>query len=220
MVRKVVHHIHKLPSTMGKAVGQNRFHFGRQVPRQGVAHLDRRTESLDAFRQDLREVLTSMLAAAEEQGDLVTFAGGPDSRGEQASTNWFLLFARALFGNLGQGGLPSTLAHPLQNLDGCVVIVEHLPLSRLPDQFGVGRQGNPQTPLQTFRAVERTPRPHFWIPTPSLKPTPNILKLHRQSAFLPRARQSSSPNPCLESQQYQTRQEDSCTLAGRTHCFP
>jgi len=71
-----------------------------------------------------------------------------------------------------QGLLPAALSHQLQDLDGGVIVVQHVALRRLPDQLvegrrqvrgdclhhiplGRGRQRNLQMPLQAFEAVER-----------------------------------------------------------------
>ena len=72
----------------------------------------------------------------------------------------------------GQVHLPGAFSHQLQDLNRRVVVVQNLPLSRLPDQLikhrrealrhrlhhlplGRGRQRDTQVPLQAFEAIER-----------------------------------------------------------------
>ena len=72
----------------------------------------------------------------------------------------------------GQGLLPGSFSHQLQDLDRGVIVVQHLALRRLPDQLierrsearrhrlhdvplGRGRQRDAQVPLQAIEAVER-----------------------------------------------------------------
>ena len=119
------------PPGMGQAVRQDRLQLARQVARQGVAHLDRRRQLLGAVLEDLGQVLARVPAAAEEQRDPVAVAQGDHARGEQT----LALVGVALSIGIGQGLLPAAFAHQFQDLDRRVVVVQHLPLRRLPDQL-------------------------------------------------------------------------------------
>ena len=157
------------PPGMGQAVRQDRLQLARQVARQGIAHLDRRRQLLGAVLEDLGQVLARVPAAAEEQRDPVAVAQGDHARGVQAPC---ARRRRSVFRGTGQGLLPAAFPHQLQDLDRGVIVVQHLPLRRLPDQLverrsearrdrlhdvplGRGRQRDPQVPLQAFEAVER-----------------------------------------------------------------
>jgi hypothetical protein len=52
---------------MGQAIGQDRLQLTRQVPRQGITHLDRRRHLGSAVLEHLGQVLARVPAAAEEQ---------------------------------------------------------------------------------------------------------------------------------------------------------
>ncbi len=159
---------------MGQAIGQDRLQFARQVARQGVAHLDRRRQFLGAVLEHVGQVLPGVLVTAEEQGHLVAIAQRHHARREQPGA----LVGIVSFA-LGRGqDLRAALPHQLQDLDGGVIVVQHLPLGRLPDQFlegrgqvlrdrtddvplGRGRQRNLQVPLQVFEAIEGEPAAIF-----------------------------------------------------------
>ena len=129
------------PPGMGQAVRQDRLQLARQVARQRIAHLDRRRQLLGAVLEDLRQVLARVPAAAEEQRDPMAVAQGDHPRGEQTP---------ALVGvvlGTGQRLLPGAFPHQLQDLDRRVVVVQHLPLSRLPDQLiEAPERGSPPPP--------------------------------------------------------------------------
>ena len=69
---KLFHHIHELPPAVGQAIAKNRLQFTRQIPRQRIAHLDGRGQIRGTLGQHVLQVLSGMLASAEEQRDLVT----------------------------------------------------------------------------------------------------------------------------------------------------
>jgi hypothetical protein len=105
-------------------------------------------------------------AAAEEQRDLVAVAQSDHAGGVQAAA------PVGVDRGAGQGRLPGSFSHQLEDLDRGVIVVQHVPLRRLPDQLrerrsevqrdglhdvplGRGRQRDSQVPLQAFEAVER-----------------------------------------------------------------
>ena len=106
-----------------------------------------------------------MTVAAEEQRDPMTAVQSDHSRGKET-----LALVSVAIG-VGQGLVPDAFPHQFQDLDGRVVVMQHLPLGRLPDQLiehggeapsnrlhdvplGRGRQRDAQIPLQAFEAVE------------------------------------------------------------------
>ena len=112
---------------MGQAVGDDRGQFFGQIPGERIAHLDRGRKIAGAVSQHFRQVLTAVPSAAEEQGDAVSCRRGDDPRSERSSS----LIRGAIF-----TGLDLFLGvDEFQDFHGCVVIVQHLPLSCLADQF-------------------------------------------------------------------------------------
>ena len=71
---KSVCHLDELPPPVGQAIGEDRLQLARQIPREGVTHLDRRRQFCHSPEQYVFEVFSGVLATAEEQGDLVPFA--------------------------------------------------------------------------------------------------------------------------------------------------
>jgi len=72
LLGKMLRHLDKLPPPVGQAVGHDRFQLGGQVPRERVAHLDRRGQLRRSLGQHVLQVLASVPAAAEEQRDPAT----------------------------------------------------------------------------------------------------------------------------------------------------
>jgi hypothetical protein len=82
--------------------------------------------------EDLGQVFARMPAAAEEQRDPVTIAQGDHTGRVQAPA---LVGVVHVSHSIGQGLLPATFPHQLQDLDRGVIVVQHVPLRRLPDQL-------------------------------------------------------------------------------------
>ncbi len=124
-----------------------------------------RRERGRALGQDVGEILARVLAAGEEQGDVVAVAGGDDPRGEHAGPRVGLLVG---------GGRAPLLGGEREHLHRGVVVVDDLALRRLPQELvpggpelrqgvahefplGGGGQRNPHRPLQDLDAMEREP---------------------------------------------------------------
>ena len=151
---------------MGQAVGHNRLQLARQIPRERVGHLNRRRQFRRTPEQHVLQVLPRVLASADEQGNFVPVTRRHDPRSEHPRTLRPRLLRRTLGGVfrrafrrrprlilcrwcprrargrvLGQGRLPGSLAHQLQDLDPRVVVMNHVALGRLPNQFFPDRLG-------------------------------------------------------------------------------
>jgi hypothetical protein len=84
-----------------------------------------------AALEHLGKVLARVPAAAEEQGPPPTLAQRHHARREQAAP-----FVGIASFSLGTGrGLLAAVSHQLQDLDRGVIVMQHLPLGRLPDQL-------------------------------------------------------------------------------------
>ena len=143
---KAIVDVDELPPGMGQAMGQDRLQLARQVARQGIAHLDRRRQLLGAVLEDLGQVLARVPAAAEEQRHPVAVAQRDHARGVQAAA--LVGVARVARGT-GQGLLPASFPHQLQDLDRGVIVVQHLALRRLPDQLRqTPERGSPRRPAR------------------------------------------------------------------------
>ncbi len=107
-----------------------------------------------------------MPAAAEEQRDPMAFAQGHHAGGVQAAASV----------GIGVDVEPASFPHQFEDLDGRVIVVQDVPLRRLPDQFvmgrgkegrhrlhdvplGRGRQRDAQVPLQAIESVKRQAAP-------------------------------------------------------------
>jgi hypothetical protein len=112
--------------------------------------------------EDLGQIFARVPAAAEEQRDPVTVAQSDHARGIQA-------LARIGIGDVSG---PASRPHQFEDLDPGVIVVQRVPLRRLPDQLrkrrskirrhrlhdvplGRGRQRNVEVPLQAIEPVER-----------------------------------------------------------------
>ena len=62
---KTIVDIDKSPPGMGQAMRQDRLQLVRQVTREGITHLDRRRQQIDAVFEDLREVFASRTASVQ-----------------------------------------------------------------------------------------------------------------------------------------------------------
>ncbi len=88
LLGKPFRHVDEFPSPVRKQLPRIVF-SPRQVPRQGIAHLDRRRKVRRTPDQHVLEVLARVLVSAEEQGDLLSSADlRDDARGEHAFAAW------------------------------------------------------------------------------------------------------------------------------------
>ena len=171
LLGKMLRHIDKLTPPVGQAVGHDGFEFGRHIARQRVAHLNRWVQGRRTLGQDVAQVLPGVLASAEEQCDPVPLMHRHDARGEYAGTLPLTTAGSVFHARLRQRRSLGALAHQLQNLDCRIIVVQHIPLSGLPNQLmvsrldlfglgvdnvplGRGRQGDAEIPLQALQAVE------------------------------------------------------------------
>ena len=134
-LRKSLHDIHELPSSMGQAVGEDGLEAFGQVSAGPVTHLERRGNALLPLLKDVFEIFSGMAAAGPEKHNLLPIRHGDDPRGEDA-------LARAL------GILVLNLG---EDLHGGVVVVEELPLGSLLGQSFEGRAD------ELFALVEHIP---------------------------------------------------------------
>ena len=118
-----------LPRGVGEAMAKDDHEGLRQIPRQGIAHLNRGAERRGPVGEHLREVFARMPVTGEEQGHAMPVPRRDDPGGEDS---------RALRDAAGGGGPdvgPARRARQAQDGHRGVIVVQHVALGGLANQF-------------------------------------------------------------------------------------
>src|SRR5580692_4122136 len=123
LVREVRRDFHKVAAGVRQTMRDNDCQLLGQIARQRVAHLYGRFQARRALLQDVRQILSGMLATGEVQPDPMSFADGYDSAGEHSRPF------------RGEVRIARRIPIQRQHTHGSVVVVHYFPLRRVADQL-------------------------------------------------------------------------------------